>query len=115
MNFGDFKDGKAQQPLPPSVAAFEPDLNRFSSLCNKTCARILQLLALALEVRFFPPSLSYASVCFFFSLLSNKHPTPSSYLDPTNILRQSTWPFQRHNGEHPPLSVLPVPLIPHHV
>lgn len=50
MNFGDFKDGKAQQPLPPSLAANEADLGRFMELCNKTCARVLELVALGLGV-----------------------------------------------------------------
>ena len=50
MNFGDFKDGKAQQPLPPSLAAHEAEIDGFAKLCNKTCTRILTLLALGLEV-----------------------------------------------------------------
>lgn len=73
MNFGDFQDGKAQQPLPPSLAPFEPDLDRFLSLCNKICARVLELLALGLEVHkitFFPsppPSPIY-TLAFFLAL-----------------------------------------------
>lgn len=51
MNFGDFKDGKAQQPLPPSLTPYEAEINGFAELCNKTCTRILTLLALGLEVR----------------------------------------------------------------
>jgi isopenicillin N synthase-like dioxygenase len=51
MNFGDFKNGKAQQPLPPSLAPHEEEINAFAELCNKTCTRILTLLALGLEVR----------------------------------------------------------------
>ncbi|KAK9858654.1 Oxoglutarate/iron-dependent dioxygenase [Penicillium brevicompactum] len=50
MNFGDFKDGKAQQPLPPSLAPHEGEINEFAKLCNKTCNRILTLLALGLEM-----------------------------------------------------------------
>ncbi|KAJ5456711.1 hypothetical protein N7530_011985 [Penicillium desertorum] len=49
MNFGDFKDGKAQQPLPPSLSPHEAEINSFAELCNKTCTRILTLLALGLE------------------------------------------------------------------
>lgn len=50
MNFGDFKDGKAQQPIPPVLAPHESEINDFAALCNKTCNRILNLLALGLEV-----------------------------------------------------------------
>lgn len=51
MNFGDFKDSKAQQLLPPSLEPHEAEINGFAELCNKTCTRILTLLALGLEVR----------------------------------------------------------------
>lgn len=51
MNFGDFKDGKAQQPLAPSLTPHEAEINGFAEICNKTCTRILTLLALGLEVR----------------------------------------------------------------
>ncbi|KAJ5120672.1 Oxoglutarate/iron-dependent dioxygenase [Penicillium bovifimosum] len=50
MNFGDFKDGKAQQPLPPSLSPHEAEINSFAELCNKTCNRVLTLLALGLEI-----------------------------------------------------------------
>jgi isopenicillin N synthase-like dioxygenase len=50
MNFGDFKDGKAQQPLPASLAPHESEIYDFAQLCNKTCKRILALLSLGLEV-----------------------------------------------------------------
>lgn len=58
MNFGDFKDGKAQQPLPPSLAPHEGEINEFAKLCNKTCNRILTLLALGLEVSKIAPTLT---------------------------------------------------------
>ncbi|CAG8157991.1 unnamed protein product [Penicillium nalgiovense] len=51
MNFGDFKDGKAQQPLPPGLWPHEAEINGFAELCNKTCTRILTLLALGLEIQ----------------------------------------------------------------
>ncbi|KAJ5932367.1 hypothetical protein N7516_006856 [Penicillium verrucosum] len=51
MNFGDFKDGKAQQPLPPSLTPHEAEINGFAEICNKTCTRILTLLALGLEIQ----------------------------------------------------------------
>lgn len=66
MNFGDFKDGKAQQPLPPSLAPHEAEINGFAEICNKTCTRILTLLALGLEVRnpsrsIYPPPVAYCT------------------------------------------------------
>lgn len=50
MNFGDFQAGKAQQPIPPVLAPHESEISDFAILCNKTCNRILNLLALGLEV-----------------------------------------------------------------
>ncbi|KAE8374080.1 hypothetical protein BDV26DRAFT_270714 [Aspergillus bertholletiae] len=50
FNFGEFKDGKAQQPLPQSLVSHEPEIAHFADLCNKTCDRILKLLALGLEI-----------------------------------------------------------------
>ncbi|KAL4802250.1 hypothetical protein BDV18DRAFT_64067 [Aspergillus unguis] len=51
FNFGEFtQQGKAQQPLPPSLAAHEPEIGNFADLCTKTCDRILSLLALGLNI-----------------------------------------------------------------
>ncbi|KAI9045168.1 putative oxidoreductase, 2OG-Fe(II) oxygenase family [Aspergillus affinis] len=50
FNFGEFKNGKAQQPLPPSLASHESEINHFTDLCHKTCDRILKLLALGLQI-----------------------------------------------------------------
>ncbi|GAB1214481.1 hypothetical protein ATERTT37_003644 [Aspergillus terreus] len=50
FNFAEFKDGKAQQPLPASLAPHEAEIGHFSELCNKTCNRILTLLALGLDI-----------------------------------------------------------------
>lgn len=66
MNFGEFRNRKAQQPLPPSLAVHEAEIGHFASLCSKTCAQILSLLALGLEVylshfRYLPPSTSKRS------------------------------------------------------
>ncbi|KAE8148944.1 hypothetical protein BDV25DRAFT_157196 [Aspergillus avenaceus] len=51
FNFGEFQNGKAQQPLPQSLAPHEADIGHFADLCNKTCDRILMLLALGLEIQ----------------------------------------------------------------
>ncbi|KAF9884591.1 hypothetical protein FE257_001413 [Aspergillus nanangensis] len=50
FNFGEFKNGKAQQPLPPTLAPHEPEISHFSDLCLNTCNRILTLLALGLGI-----------------------------------------------------------------
>ncbi|GLA63332.1 hypothetical protein AtubIFM54640_004473 [Aspergillus tubingensis] len=49
FNFGEFtQSNKAQQPLPASLTPHESEIAHFASLCNKTCTRILTLLALGL-------------------------------------------------------------------
>ncbi|RCI16968.1 hypothetical protein L249_2069 [Ophiocordyceps polyrhachis-furcata BCC 54312] len=50
FNFGEFVDGKAQQPLPATIEADEPTVNAFATSCRKLCHRILHLLGLGLEV-----------------------------------------------------------------
>ena len=50
MNFGDFKDGKAQQLLPAALAAFEDELNGIASRCHIMCMNVLRLLAVGLKV-----------------------------------------------------------------
>ncbi|PGH05370.1 hypothetical protein AJ79_06839 [Helicocarpus griseus UAMH5409] len=50
FNFGEFKNNKAQQPLPASLIPHEADLAHFISLCQKTCNQILTLLALGLDI-----------------------------------------------------------------
>ncbi|PWY84963.1 Clavaminate synthase-like protein [Aspergillus heteromorphus CBS 117.55] len=51
FNFGEFlPTNKAQQPLPASLTPHEAEIAHFASLCNKTCSRILTLLALGLGI-----------------------------------------------------------------
>ena len=50
MNFGEFLGGKAQQPLPASLAGDETSLSDFSILCRKLCQKLLSLFALGLDV-----------------------------------------------------------------
>ncbi|ODH53139.1 hypothetical protein GX48_00675 [Paracoccidioides brasiliensis] len=50
MNFGEFKNNKAQQELPKSLIPHEAELARFTNLCQKTCHRILTTLALGLDI-----------------------------------------------------------------
>ncbi|KAF6222139.1 hypothetical protein HO133_001225 [Letharia lupina] len=50
MNFGEFTDGKAQQPLPPSLASHEAELYHFGVLCHELCIKLLRLFALGLRI-----------------------------------------------------------------
>jgi isopenicillin N synthase-like dioxygenase len=50
FNVGEFIDNKPNQPLPSVLSTAEPQLFDFESRCRSTCARILDLLALGLEV-----------------------------------------------------------------
>ncbi|KAF3483464.1 oxidoreductase [Arthroderma uncinatum] len=50
INFGEFKNHKASQPLPKSLIPHEADIDHFTTLCQKTCDRILTLLALGLGI-----------------------------------------------------------------
>jgi isopenicillin N synthase-like dioxygenase len=52
FNFGEFIDGKAQQPLPPSIANDEPLISAFADSCHNLCRRILLLLGVGLGVRY---------------------------------------------------------------
>ncbi|EON70013.1 hypothetical protein W97_09279 [Coniosporium apollinis CBS 100218] len=50
FNFGEFVDGKAQQPLPAPLADEEAFIGRFADQCHALCNKILELFATALEV-----------------------------------------------------------------
>jgi hypothetical protein len=50
MNLGEFIDGKAQQPLPPSLLGQEGELNKFHNYCHDLMLKILTLFAIGLEV-----------------------------------------------------------------
>ena len=51
MNFGEFKNGKAQQALPPTLASREADFGQFEALCHELCIKLLRLIAFGIEVR----------------------------------------------------------------
>ena len=64
MNFGEFVEGKAQQPLPPVLQSHEADIDQFSTYCHDLIVKILTLFAIGLKVRFSfrqPPMLLYHS------------------------------------------------------
>ncbi|KAF9881058.1 2og-fe oxygenase [Colletotrichum karsti] len=50
FNFGEFKDGKAQQPLPATIQPDEPFLNSFRDQCHALCLELLHLLGIGLDV-----------------------------------------------------------------
>ncbi|UKZ70547.1 uncharacterized protein TrAtP1_011527 [Trichoderma atroviride] len=50
FNFGEFVDGKAQQPLPPTIASDEPQIHAFADSCHKLCKKLLHLLGIGLGV-----------------------------------------------------------------
>ncbi|KAL8768916.1 MAG: hypothetical protein Q9209_004971 [Squamulea sp. 1 TL-2023] len=50
FNFGEFIDGKAQQPVPPSLAEHEAEISDFADRCRGMCMQLLRLFALGLKV-----------------------------------------------------------------
>lgn len=50
FNFGEFIDGKAQQPIPSTIIPDEPRFCAFANACGALSARILHLLGLGLDV-----------------------------------------------------------------
>ncbi|KAF5877232.1 putative 2og-fe oxygenase protein [Botrytis fragariae] len=50
FNLGDFVNGKAEQPLPPSLSPHESELNEFQLYCHKLCLKLLTLFAIGLEI-----------------------------------------------------------------
>ncbi|KAK9242331.1 hypothetical protein V1506DRAFT_547890 [Lipomyces tetrasporus] len=50
FNFGQFKDDKAMQPLPQAFSNFEQGIADFQKKCHMTCHKLLDLLAVALQV-----------------------------------------------------------------
>lgn len=98
MNFGEFRNGKAQQPLPPSLAPHEAEIDRFASLCNQACAQILNLLALGLGV-------------FALSLSSILDISLTNSPDRPQLLHHPSRPKQRRHRLDPAVPVLPVDLL----
>ncbi|KAE8352998.1 hypothetical protein BDV28DRAFT_134048 [Aspergillus coremiiformis] len=92
FNFGEFKSGKAQHPLPQSLTAHEADITHFGDLCNKTCSRILKLLALGLGIaddffttRHDPSQGATGSILRYLYYPSIASPATSSYKHGTDV------------------------------
>ncbi|KAI4284861.1 MAG: hypothetical protein L6R38_001126 [Xanthoria sp. 2 TBL-2021] len=50
FNFGEFVNGKAQQPIPPSLAHKEAEIGDFADRCSGLCMQLLRLFALGLKI-----------------------------------------------------------------
>lgn len=50
MNFGEFHNGKAQQPLPLLLKEREAELNQFHDYCHDLMLKILGLFAIGLKI-----------------------------------------------------------------
>jgi isopenicillin N synthase-like dioxygenase len=50
FNFGEFKNGKAAQPLPKPLQQHEDFIGRFIDQCHALCNRVLELFGKALEI-----------------------------------------------------------------
>lgn len=55
MNFGEFINGKPQQPLPEVLSRREADLDAFQNYCYNLMLKILTLFAVGLGVRLHDP------------------------------------------------------------
>ncbi|KAK3684923.1 hypothetical protein B0T22DRAFT_464478 [Podospora appendiculata] len=53
FNFGEFINGKAQQPIPASIAEHESQISAFRDLCYNMCLKLNTLLGIGLDVN--PP------------------------------------------------------------
>ena len=60
FNFGEFVEGKAQQPVPAALAPHEDEVSRIFEQCRALAVRILYLLGVGLEVR--PPQKPQARI-----------------------------------------------------
>lgn len=61
FNIGDFSSGKAQQPLPKSLAGSEHGIDYFAVLCRKLCIKLLRHFARGLMVWAMCPSYLFLS------------------------------------------------------
>ncbi|KAI0129133.1 hypothetical protein BJ170DRAFT_682917 [Xylariales sp. AK1849] len=53
FNFGEFVNGKAEQPIPSTVTALEPQIAEFRDSCHNLCRRLMHLFGIGLDVK--PP------------------------------------------------------------
>ncbi|OAA39952.1 Oxoglutarate/iron-dependent oxygenase [Metarhizium rileyi] len=88
FNFGEFVDGKAQQPIPPAIAADEARLSSYADLCRALCLKILTLLGQGLQVNDFFSSAHFKSPSGSGTTLRFlRYPPPSSTTHAANDVR----------------------------
>ncbi|KAK2603491.1 hypothetical protein QQS21_004351 [Conoideocrella luteorostrata] len=88
FNFGEFVDHKAQQPIPPTIAADEAKFSAFADLCRALCLKILALLGKGLEVDTFFSSAHFQSQSGSGSILRFlRYPPPSPTAKGSNDIR----------------------------
>ncbi|KAL3957508.1 hypothetical protein ACCO45_008086 [Purpureocillium lilacinum] len=80
FNFGEFVDGKAQQPIPSTIAAEEARFAAFADSCRRLCHKILYLLGLGLDVGDFFSSAHFTTQSGSGTILP---PAPTSAPAPT--------------------------------
>ncbi|KAG5950944.1 hypothetical protein E4U53_004131 [Claviceps sorghi] len=88
FNFGEFIDHKAQQPIPPTVAADEARFSAFANLCRALCLKILTLLGQGLQVDTFFSSAHFQEQSGSGSTLRFlRYPPPSTTAHSPNDVR----------------------------
>lgn len=113
FNFGEFKDGKAQQPLPPAFIPHESDLDAFSDYCHNMCVKILRLFALGLQVSTVLGQNAPIDFIPVPQILSYKHTTKPLQVDPKD--GGENWLSDRHDPKSPSgctLRLLYYPAVP---
>ncbi|KAG6008053.1 hypothetical protein E4U21_005066 [Claviceps maximensis] len=88
FNFGEFINHKAQQPIPPTVAADEARFSAFANLCRALCLKILTLLGQGLQVNTFFSSAHFQAESGSGSILRFlRYPPPSTTAHSPNDVR----------------------------
>lgn len=88
FNFGEFVNAKAQQPIPPTIAADEGKLSAFADLCRSLCRTILALLGQGLGVDGFFSSAHFQAHSGSGSILRFlRYPPPSTTSHSPNDFR----------------------------
>ncbi|CAG9954215.1 unnamed protein product [Clonostachys rosea f. rosea IK726] len=88
FNFGEFVNGKAQQPIPPAITSDEPKFSAFADYCHNLCLKLLYLLGVGLNVGDFFSSAHVTSKGASGSILRFlRYPPPSATSHSTDDVR----------------------------
>lgn len=104
MNFSEFKNNKAQQPLPKSLVPHEAEIAHFTTLCQKACDQILTLIALGLDVSITHPAHPYYSQSIKHINGAGRSPQTGSQpatTPPTGARKASSDCSITHQSNHP--------------